>query len=495
MPKPCPHHSRTMWSGPYGQAGCFSAPNMRGLLAFARALGAMSLAAVLLAIPMGCSSVSDRTAAPPTPDSAEAAEIAKDAFIFGLPLVTVDITRRRTITGPNVEMNKFIHDFSFPDADFRTFVRPNVDTFYSNAFLDLTPGPVEVFLPEMGSRFHMLQLMDAYTNVFGVPGTRTTGNGGGTFFITGPGWKGQAPAGVREVYHSPTNHVWILGRTHIYGAQDGQGSARPLMEQYGLTPTEGEHAADFDLGAITLEDDANSIVAQMPLNVFFDYLNHLMLIDPPAEADREILTRMAKIGIGPHAQSDPVRFGAGEEAAIKANVLATLGRSSLPMVNGWQTTMEGGVGNFGTNYALRANISLFGLGANLPEDAVYFTRARDENGDPLDGSDRKYVLRFESAQDLPPAKAFWSLTVYQNNFLYGNEIDRYAVGSVLSDLVENLDGSVEIYIQNENPGGGRENNWLPIPSGPFDMTMRVYLPGDALLENIWKVPQLESYEK
>ena len=420
-------------------------------------------------------------------------QIAEEAFTFGLPLVLVDITRRQL--DAEGEMNQFLHDTVLPDHTFREFVRPNVDTLYSNAFLDLSGGPILLSLPDMDNRYHLMQLMDAYTNVFGSPGTRTTdGNTSREFLIAGPGWTSSAD------YRSPTNYVWILGRTLVNSGEDVKNVVVPIMETYTLTrhPSSGPLAKE-DGPVISMINDANEVVAGMPIDVFFNYLNHLMVINPPSSADHNngIVRRMAGIGVGPGATFNLAHFSAEEQAAmlsIPQKVMADLirrgqyEREFLPVLEtGWSSTMANGMGNYGTNYPFRAFIALTGIGANLPLDAVYFSVAG------LDGSQR-YVLRFPSGET-PPVVAFWSLTLYAGDYLSENTLRRYAVGD-RSGLAANEDGSIDIYIQHTNFGieSGKMNNWLPAPGGNFNLTLRAYIPKEDLLNGSWRMPQITTVE-
>ena len=435
-------------------------------------------------------------------NGSNAVQIAEEAFTYGLPLVLVDLTRRQMLhawanTPPPVGqkgMNEFFHLPRFPDHTITTTVRPNVDTFYSNAFLDLSGGPIELSLPNTGSRYHMMQLMDAYTNVFGAPGTRTTGNTGGTFVIAGPGWTGTAD------YRSSTNYVWVLGRTLVYNQADTQ-TAYALMQQYRLTRLTPDSAFAEESGPdISMTDDVNKVVAEMPIDVFFNYLNHLMVINPPTAADRRngIVQRMARIGVAPGAVFNLADFSSAEQALmldIPRKLIVSLASEQqyLQSVNGWNSTMAEGMGNYGTNYKFRASIAVPLLAANLPDDAVYFSRELDETGAPLNGS-QKYILRFATSQTPPVNEnAFWSLTLYEGNYLSENTIGRYAVGD-RSNLVENADGSIEIYIQHTNPGVDKENNWLPAPAGNFNLTLRAYIPKPQLLDGSWKIPQIITIE-
>ena len=421
--------------------------------------------------------------------------LAEEAYIFGLPLVTMDITRRQATNVAQAQitmqspMNQFSHLPVFPDADFTAVVRPNADTYYSNAWFDLSQGPIILTLPG-NERYHLMQIMDAYTNVFAAPGTRTTGSAGGQFLISGPDWKGSVP-GEMTALKSPTNYVWILGRTEVKDPVDGATVVYPLMQQYTLTPLGAYTPPQLESHVPTGEP--NSIVENMPVDEFFNYLNRLLVINPPTSADEPFMKKISKIGIGSGVEFNLSNYTAEEQNEIKKipeNVLSQLKdhQSDFPVFNGWGV-MEN-TGNYGTDYLYRAYIARFALGANLPEDAIYPSCGADGDGNPLSG-ENKYMITFEEGK-LPPANAFWSITMYgSNGYFVHNELNRYALGD-RSNLQFNPDGSLDIYIQHENPGGEKTQNWLPAPSERFNLLLRVYSPKPEMLDGTWKTPPLKK---
>ncbi|MCL2683497.1 MAG: DUF1254 domain-containing protein [Bacteroidales bacterium] len=427
--------------------------------------------------------------------------IAEDAYIFGLPLVLMDITRRQATNTTTIcnytticskaPMNHFNFAPIFPNSDFQDIVRPNNDTYYSVAWLDLRQEPIVLSLPNTGGRYHMMQIMDAYTNVFAAPGTRTTGNGGGEFLISGPGWSGNVPAGMIE-YKSTTNYVWILGRTQVNSQEDGQQVVVPIMKQYKLTPLSGMQTPPADIDPTVPTADPNKVVDNMSIDDFFNYLNQLLVINPPTVADQQMMKRIAKIGITPGGTFDLGKFSNKEQESLRKvpqTVLAKLlaEGQTMSVVNGWSSMV--GTGSYGINYLFRAFVARFGLGANLPEDAMYYSCMVDENGDDFDGS-KQYVLRFEAGKT-PPVQAFWSVTMYDSDgYLVANELHRYAIGD-RSGLVENPDGSISIYIQHTNPGAGKVSNWLPAPADNFNLMLRAYYPKQEILNLSWKVPAVK----
>ncbi|MGG5576323.1 DUF1254 domain-containing protein [Myroides sp. C15-4] len=433
--------------------------------------------------------------APSAPDVAidSAILLAEEAYIYGIPLVTMDITKRQAtntlapIVGQmEAPLNQFSHLPIFPGSDFTSVVRPNADTFYSNAWLDLSQGPVKLSLPTNNDRYHLLPMLDAYTNVIASPGTRTIGNKGGEFLITGPSWTGTIPSGTTQI-KSPTNTVWIIGRTEVKSEEDGRDFVYPLIKQYTLTPPEGYQVPPLEPNLS--KEDPNTIVEHMPIEEFFNYMNRILKENPPLAQDAAFIKRINTIGIGEGLTFTLENFTAAEQEVIK-NIPTAMTlkldtrQNELPIVNGWAILED--TGDYGTDYFHRAYVTRFGLGANLPEDAIYPTGFLDSENKVLLGTN-SYVLRFEKDK-LPPAHAFWSLTLYNSSgFFFPNDLDRFTLGD-RSDLVFNADGSLEIYIQNENPGPEKEKNWLPAPLTNFSLTLRVYYPKKDMLDGTWKTP-------
>lgn len=423
--------------------------------------------------------------------------IAEEAFIYGIPLVTMDVTRRQAtytlqpILGKmEAPLNQFSHLPVFPDSDFTSVVRPNADTFYSNAWLDLSEGAVTLSLPAGIERYHLLPMLDGYSNVIASPGTRTSESKGGEYFITGPGWNGVVPNNVSHI-KSPTNYVWIIGRTEVRDEQDGREVVYPIMKSYTLTPPAGYKAPALEKEIP--QGDPNSIVENMAIDEFFNYMNRAFVDNPPLEIDAPIVERMRKIGIGKGLEFKLSDFTVEQQEELKQipkNIIYMLNarQAEMPIVNGWATLED--TGDYGTDYVHRAHVTRFGLGANLPEDAIYPTGIFDADGEPFHG-DNKYVITFEKDK-LPPAKAFWSLTMYNSSgFFVPNEMKRYALGD-RSDLKLNEDGSLDIFIQTEDPGGDKTQNWLPAEKGRFSLTLRVYYPKDEMLNGTWKAPAIRK---
>ncbi|KAA0081253.1 DUF1254 domain-containing protein [Mycolicibacterium sp. P9-64] len=420
--------------------------------------------------------------------------LSYEAFVYFYPLVTMDVTRRQALNSPvgstpgSGPPNRFSHIRAFPTADFRAVVRPNFDTLYSSAWLDLTAGPVKLTAADTQNRYYMLPLLDMWTDVFANPGQRTTGTDAAEWVIVGPGYSGELPAGL-PVIAAPTPYVWIIGRTQTNGVADYP-AVHGVQDGYVITPlgADPEYVVDADYDVTTEPLKAVNGMAALD---YLDYAAELLSANPPHPTDFSQLARIALLGIEPGKPFDAGRFSAAERAEIeagKADALATM-LASLPILgtsaNGW-TVMTDNIGVYGNSYLKRAVVTMIGLGANPPEDAVYPLLNVDADGDPITG-ESDYVIRFE-ADELPPVYAFWSVTMYDaEGFQVANELDRFAIGD-RDALKYDADGSLTLFVQHDNPGPERESNWLPAPKGPLGVTMRLYAPKAEVLDGRWRPP-------
>jgi hypothetical protein len=424
--------------------------------------------------------------------------LSYEAALYFYPLVTMDITRLQATNAPAGTKpgfgppNEFHHFRAFPTADFRNVVRPNFDTLYSSAFLDLTAGPVILHTPDTDDRYYMLPLIDMWTDVFANPGKRTTGTDAKDFVVTGPGYTGELPDGL-PVIAAPTPYVWIIGRTQTNGPADYD-AVHKVQDGYSITPV-GEapnHVVDPEYDTTT---EPLKLVNNMSTADFFTYAADLLAVNPPHPTDFSQLARIANLGIVAGESFDASRFSAEELAEIDAGragalqdmlaALNTLGTN----IDGWTTFTET-MGVYGNYYFKRAVVTLIGLGANPAEDAVYPLLTADADGNPVAG-ENDYVIHFD-ADKLPPAYAFWSVTMYDaEGFQVANELDRFAIGD-RDPLTYNADGSLDLYLQHTNPGPERESNWLPAPLGPLGITMRLYAPKREVLDGRWHPPAVRK---
>ncbi|HXU04401.1 MAG TPA: DUF1254 domain-containing protein [Polyangia bacterium] len=441
-------------------------------------------------------SESSETVASPAPTALtphEAEAIATLGYIYGYPLVLMDVTRAAWPT----PANRFAHAAEFPDDKFTDVVSPNVDTLYSTAWLDLNKEPIVLALPDVGRRYYTMQLLDAWTNVVAAPGTRTTGNGRGAFALIGPGWSGELPSTL-EAIQSPTGIAWLIGRTYTAGRRDYD-AVHAVQRQYRLVPLRtwlktGDSAPPPAAAAMPMRSEGEPPVAQvdkLAAGAFFARLTRLMKTNLPATADEPLVRRLARLGIAPGEPFDLARLPASIADAIEGGVAAararlhSAGQEAMgKVVDGWRMRVD--LGRYGTGYELRAAIALMGLGANLPEDAVYPATDVDSAGQPLSGEHR-YRLRFGPGA-LPPVKAFWSLTIYNDkHFLVANPIGRYALGD-RDPIRAEPDGTLEVFIQHDDPGPDKRSNWLPAPADRFTLGLRLYFPKPSVLDGSWRPP-------
>jgi hypothetical protein len=426
--------------------------------------------------------------------------LSYEAALYFYPLVTMDVTRLQAINKPPADgsmfgpPNEFHHLRAFPSAEFRSVVRPNFDTLYSGAWLDLTAGPVILHAPDTDDRYYLLPLIDMWTDVFATPGKRTTGTDAHDWAITGPGYRGDLPAGL-PVIAAPTPYVWIIGRTQTNGPADYE-AVHAVQDGYRLTPL-GQppgHVIDANYDTCT---EPLKIVNNMAALDFFTYAADLLTVNPPHPTDFSQLARIAGLGIvagqpfhaGRFTSKQRTQIDAGFADALKdmQAALNTLGTN----VNGWTTFTET-MGVYGNYYLKRAVVTLVGLGANPAEDAVYPLLTADADGDAPIG-EHDYVLHFD-ADKLPPAYAFWSVTMYDaEGFQVANELNRFAIGD-RDPLKYNADGSLDLYLQHSNPGPDREPNWLPAPLGPLGVTMRLYAPKREVLDGRWHPPAVQRVQ-
>ncbi len=432
----------------------------------------------------------------------EALAIATDTYVYGYPLVTMEFTRRVMTNaeepkGNHAPMGQFYNARTYPDAKFRDVTAPNADTLYSTAWLDLSREPYVFSIPDEGDRYYLMPMLDAWTNVFQVPGKRTTGDKAQKYAITGPAWKGSLPEGVTE-YKSPTNMVWILGRTYCTGTPDDYKAVHALQDKYALVPLSA-YGKDYTPPkgsvdpAIDMKTPVREQVNAMKAADYFKLLAKLMKDNPPAKDDAPMVEKMAKIGLVPGKEFDAGKLDAAVQKALENAVkpglqkIATHMKDAGKFVNGWVFPIPAGV--YGTDYLQRATITYFGLGANRTKDAVYPTSETTADGKPYNGANR-YTLTFPKGQT-PPADGFWSLTMYDENYFFvDNALNRFTL-SARDKLKANDDGSVTLHIQNESPGKDNESNWLPAPKGKFVLMMRLYWPKEkapSILDGTWKPP-------
>jgi hypothetical protein len=449
----------------------------------------------------GTADIGTATAAQTAPlTQREADAIALDAYVFFYPLVTMDVTRR---VSTNIEAGKkpgfgpqatFHHLREYPSVDFREVVRPNFDTLYSLAWFEVSREPVIFSVPDTGDRYYVAPIYDMWTDAYAAPGKRTTGTKAANFAIVGRGWSGTLPRGVERV-ESPTSFGWIIIRTQTNGPKD-YAAVHKVQDGFRLTPLSqwgkpAQARAPFTPDPKIDMSEPLSQVNRMAASQYFTYAAELMKANPPHATDWSTITRMKRLGIVPGqsfdvAQASPIVRQALEKAPQAALALMKAKFPTMARVtNGWQMNTDS-IGVYGNYYLKRAIVTMVGLGANSPDDAVYPVLVADAEGKPING-DSNYVLHFNK-DELPPVDAFWSITMYdQAGFQSANPINRYAIGD-RDQLTYNADGSLDLYMQHESPGKDKESNWLPSPRGPLGVTMRLYAPRLPVLDGSWNPP-------
>jgi hypothetical protein len=471
----------------------------------------IALAAVVLPAPAPNLAQPQPAGAPGAPvplpvSEEEAFQLGLEAYIYGYPLVTMEMTRRimTNVAAPKesrAPMGQFVNARAYPGPAFREVTTPNADTLYSTAWLDLSREPYVLSLPDMRDRYFLMPLLSAWTEVFADPGTRTTGTAAQTYAITGPNWTAPLPPGLKEL-KAPTNLVWLLGRTYCTGTLEDYRAVHALQDQYKLVPLSaygkpykappGQVNPNLDLKTPVREQ-----VNRLEAEAYFKLLAALLPDNPPAPEDAPLIAGLARIGLIPGqdfhlAKLDPAA-ARGLTRVPKAGLARIMAheKSAGELANGWLILLK--AGNYATDYLQRAFLAAIGLGANRPQDAVYPMAKVDSRGRPLSGAQR-YVLNFPKDQ-LPPVKGFWSLTMYDAGYFFvANPLNRYTLSS-RNKFIFNRDGSLTLYIQPKTPGLIREPNWLPAPPGDFILILRLYWPLEppaaSILNGTWKPPAVE----
>jgi hypothetical protein len=385
-----------------------------------------------------------------------------------------------------------------PRPDIRQIVRPNADTLYSTAWLDLAQEPILIHVPDSGGRFYLLQFMDAWTETFADPGKRTTGTAEAWLAIVGPSWKGTLPEHVTRL-DAPTNIVWLLGRTQTNGTSDYDNvhafqRGMRMMPLSAYPNGEQKLGSALAFGAAVGGTPPDRVKAMEP-GAFFAAFAKAMKANPPHTADGPMVRDLARLGIVPGENFDASKLSSGQLQALNQGARAASARveqmiaAAAATKPGW-AGFNKNIGRYETDYIARAAIARFAIGANPPEDAIYLNSSADAAGQLLSGA-KRYRMHFDKA-NLPPVRAFWSLTGYdKDGYFIANPINRYAIGD-RDPLKFNADGSLDIYFQNRSPGPQQASNWLPSGDGTFNLTIRLYWPEEAILNGTWHPPALEQ---
>jgi hypothetical protein len=471
-------------------------------------LSSLAALAGLVAV-TGCKTGSQQKPAAPkaTLTARQALDIATEAYIFGYPLVKMDLTRQvmtnvRFPEGMNAPPGQFARIRTFPSASNHEITTPSADTLYTAAWLDVAKEPWVLSIPDTQGRYCLFPMLDGWSTVFEAPGKRTTGTGPQQYAITGPGWKGKLPAGLKES-KSPTSMVWVIGRVSCTGTSDDYAAAHAVQDECSAVPLSAygkpysPQPGSVD-SAIDMETPVREQLKQMNVAAYFNRLALLMKVNPPDHADAPILKKMARLGIVPGQPFDINKLNAAEVQALqtapevaftKMKAWFKDGAKAGDSIsqNGWVLNLKTGL--YGTDYLQRALIAAIGLGANRPQDTFYAISIADGAGEPYSGNFR-YVLHFPPGQ-APSVNAFWSLTMYDADYFFvENALGRYTLGS-RDQLKFNGDGSLDLYFQRHPPEAARESNWLPAAEEKFILMLRFYWPKETMLNGSWKVPPVK----
>jgi hypothetical protein len=463
----------------------------------------------LLAVLVGCntkgSEETPKSSPPPSPAAVtpgQARAIAKEAYIYGFPMVdNYRVQYAYFVNKDNPEYKgawNAIHNTArvFTPED-KAVQTPNSDTPYSAVGADLRTEPLVLTVPPIEQdRYYSLQFVDGYTYNFAYVGSRTTGNGGGKFLLAGPKWKGDKPEGISEVIRSDTDLAMVVYRTQLFGPSDLDSvkkiqagyQVQPLSVYLKQPPPAAAPPIDF-VPPLTSEQERTS-------PQFFEILNFALRFAPALPTEKDVRARFAAIGVGPDGNFDADKLTPEMRTAIEGGMADAWSEFNTFKKDKVDTGQVGSAQFFGTaadlkgNYLYRMAGTVFGIYGNTAAEALYPTSSNDSTGAPLTGAS-SYTYHFTKDQ-LPPVNAFWSLTMYEMpaSLLVANQMNRYLINSpMLSSLVPDPDGGYTFYIQNESPGIDKESNWLPAPKGPFMLVLRLYWPKPDALNGVWKAPQ------
>ncbi len=453
------------------------------------------------------------TTGSPTP--AEARQIAAAAYVFGYPLVFMDVLKEHqtAVPAPNSTLGVApINQLARPyqaQLTAGSLVQPmpiaTYDFAYANGWFNLTKEPMVLSVPASNGRYNVITLYDEWTNVFASLGPRTTGNGSGAYAIVGPGWNGTLPPNLTKI-QAPTNIVFHIERAQQNGPADLLAAAA-FLDNLTVTPLSAWGTNYTPPATVSGNPDVNityvrapaayAQVANMTPDVFYGRMATVMGGNPPSSADKPVVDQIARIGIVPGTPFNWNGLNATMQNAIAQGFqdgisqvnAASINSAGIVENNGWKTTYVSGT--YGTNYTLRAGITLAYLLPNLPQDNLYMISNTTATGVPYSGAN-DYVLHFAN-NSTPPVNAFWSVTMYDTQgYPVPNSLNRYTISPHLGNLTYNPDGSLDIYIQQASPGASKESNWLPAPSGAFELGLRLYWPQESALNASWVPPAVQT---
>jgi hypothetical protein len=443
------------------------------------------------------------------PSIAETKAIAEEAYIYGFPMIAAykamyQFNIDKTNSQYKGAFNTIVSDAQTFTYKATAIVTPNADTPYSLLQADLRAEPIVLSVPEIEKdRYYSVQLSDMYSFNYGYIGSRATGNNAGNYMIAGPDWKGETPAGIKQVFRCETQFGICIYRTQLFNAADID-NVKKIQAGYKVQPLSAFLKQPAPPAAPTIDWPKFSDEAFK--TDFPSYLDFLLQFCPEVPAEKALRAKFASIGIGPGETFDfkdldlehkaEVGLGVKDGFAKIEQKVATLGKT----INGWQiSAAQGDRAFYNGNWLLRAAAAKAGIYGNDAVEATYPLTKKDSTGQPLDGSKNNYTITFPNGQ-LPPVNAFWSITMYdgKTQLLIKNPIDRYLINSpMLPTLKKNADGSLTLYIQKDSPGKDKESNWLPAPDGLIYLVMRLYWPKEtppSILpagEGTWQPPGIK----
>lgn len=464
-------------------------------------------AAAMLGSLSACGDLATRSDDPTIAAPEEAALSVADAeaiYDYAYPLVIMKISQDLMLTvpiRPRTTPNHFIHFKRLAQPEQRAVVLGNRNTLYSVGWLDLSKGPVVFEIPDMGDRYYVMPLLDAWTNTFESLGSRTTGQGPQKYLIANASFDGAVPDGY-QLITSPTNMVWITGRIQADSAEDAKGAAA-LQDQYILMTLQEQQSGEDPFADFEPQYTFGKVRLPVPYSLkmdaaeFYDTFFAMLEANPQPAADPDMaaLMREAEIDTGvPQAFSDlspaiQERLTEGLKAKQAAYTKAFY--DGAQQTDPWIFNIDAEMGDWGTDFTRRAYWAMWGLGTNISQDAVYGVTQLDDLLRPLNGA-RTYRVHFE-ADTLPPTNAFWSVTNYDaEGYLERNALDRYSLGSN-HDLIYNVDGSLDIYLSHTKPDG-EVVNWVPTPEDDFKTLLRIYWPEPSVLAGEWSLPPVQMVD-
>lgn len=436
----------------------------------------------------------------PTSNYEEAREVARQAYIFAFPMLENYRTMVLQAVIPN-SFNEFEHLQGLLGPEFREIARPNNDTLFSAAWLDLRNEPVIIEIPSICERYFSVQFIDMYTHNFAYAGTRTTGCRKLTVMVNGPSSFVETSNEVDEVFTSEGNFVFCIVRISVNPEMPGDIDAvmkiqnnfkiEPFGAFYGSQTSSSNKSIAFPHFSQEKAESAG----------FISYLNFLLGQLEIHPSEKALIERFGLIGIGPNLPFNENDLQPEMITAIEKGIEDAMSTIFRPLEklgvtkNGWNLTKRifGSRQQMQGKYEIRAAAAYVGLYGNDLEEAYYPISYVDADNESYDGSKYDYKIHFES-HEIPPVEpgGFWSITMYgDDQFMVPNQIDRYSIGD-RSRLSYNDDGSLDIYIQHDSPGPDLERNWLPAPNGPFSLSLRMYLPSPRALDPLYCPPGVEK---